>query len=408
MRNRITHSNTKPRPAAVITRNFSLLFIAHFFFGLSFWPYVLLPVFLQGLGADLAHVGIMMGASSIAGILIRPWIGITLDRIGRKRCLLIGGSAFFLCQLLYLSVDQIGWKIYVIRLFHGFGMGILMATFFTFAADISPRSRQTEGIALFGISGHISGVLAVPLGEYLIEFGGYSTLFKTCAIFSFLSMMISTLTREPKIEFAQVPPRLSHFFKAIVQRPNRVPLAATFLFALGMTSYMVFLKPYAQSIGLNRVSSFFLAYSLTAMTIRLVGGKWPDRFGWKTILYPALFSFSIGIFLLVFQPSSAGLVLSGALSGIGHGFIFPILSVLLIRRAPETERGIRMTLFTLFFDIGILFGAPFWGLIAEKAGYETLFFFSAVVALSSWGCLVFLGKESSTDDKARGLKRSNP
>ena len=54
-------------------------YFIHLFFGLSFWPYVLLPVFLQELGADLLMVGIMMGMASFSGILVRPWVGISLD-----------------------------------------------------------------------------------------------------------------------------------------------------------------------------------------------------------------------------------------------------------------------------------------------------------------------------------------
>jgi hypothetical protein len=69
--------------STLFTRDFSSLFTAHLLFGLSFWPYVLLPVFLQDLGADLAQVGLLMGAASLSGILIRPWIG---PPGGGRRC----------------------------------------------------------------------------------------------------------------------------------------------------------------------------------------------------------------------------------------------------------------------------------------------------------------------------------
>ncbi len=382
---------TQELPPKLFTQNFCLLFTAHLFFALAFWPYVLLPVFLQDLGGDLAGIGIIMGTASIAGIAIRPWIGVALDRIGRRRCIMFGGLAFLTAHFFYPYITQIGWGIYIVRLFHGLGMGILIATFFTLAADISPPSRRTEGIALFGISGHIAGTIGVPLGERIIQVSGYDTLFNVCAGFTILSVVISYFIKEPHCNNGKPSFNAKRFLKTIIHPPNRVPLAATGLFALGIISYMVFLKPYTRSFGLN-VSTFFLAYTLTAVIIRLIGGKWPDRFGLKTILYPSLFLLSSGIILLALRPSPLSLLISGILCGVGHGFIFPILSVLVLSRAPDSERGGRMTLFTLFFDIGWFLGSPLWGYVAKVQGYETMFFLSAMTILVSMGAFVLLDR----------------
>ena len=70
------------KPPALLSRNFINLFISGLFFGLAFWPYVLLPVYLQNLGANLPMVGILMGAAPLAGIVVRPFVGTALDRIG--------------------------------------------------------------------------------------------------------------------------------------------------------------------------------------------------------------------------------------------------------------------------------------------------------------------------------------
>ncbi|MFQ5780568.1 MAG: MFS transporter, partial [Nitrospiria bacterium] len=360
-----------------------------------FWPYVLLPVFLQDLGADLAQVGIIMGTASLSGILIRPGIGFAIDGIGRRICLLSGGVIFLLANLSYLWINQVGWGIYGARLLHGFGMGILTATFFTLAADIAPVSRRTEGIGLFGISGHLSGAIGVFLGEQFIRLGGYSLFFKGCAGFAGLSILASLYIREPRRNLIKTP--VGGVLRAALQRSVRIPLAATLCFALGLTSYMVFLKPFALSVELGFVTYFFLTYSLSAVTIRLVCGDWPDRFGLKRILYPSLVLLAVGIISISLRPSPAGLVMSGMLCGIGHGFIFPILSVLIIGRARDANRGgLMMSLFTLFFDIGIFIGAPFWGLIAKWYGYQIMFFTASAIILISLVSFLILDKDGRT------------
>lgn len=375
----------------LLTRNFLLLCAAHLLFGLSFWSYVLLPVFLQRLGADLAEVGVLMGGASLAGILVRPWIGSRLDRVGRRSSLLGGGFIFLTANLLYLWIDRIGWGIYAVRLLHGAGTGILMATFFTLAADLSPASRRTEGIALFGVSGHLAGALGVLLGEQILRWGGYHALFKAGAGLAGLSVLVSFSIREPSGQGEALPEE--PFLKMATKRAIRIPLAATFAFGVGMASYMVFLKPYAFSVGMNSVAYFFLAYSLTAVAVRLIGADWPDRFGLKSVLYPAQLSLAAGVVLIFLLPSPAGLVFSGLLCGVGHGFIFPILSVLVVSREHEARRGSLMTLFTLLYDLGLLVGAPLLGLIANRHGYPGMFILAALVVFASWLLFLLLDRE---------------
>lgn len=366
--------------------------MAHFFFGLAFWPYVLLPVFLQNLGADLLVVGVIIGFASLAGIIVRPWVGTALDRIGRRKCLLTGGSIFLLSNLLYLQIDSITSMIYGVRLLHGMGMGILFATFFTLAADISPVERRTEGIGLFGISGHLSGAVGVMLGEKIIGLWGYSAMFLTCALFSLVSLLISLRIRDPGQHHHET--KSVSFIRLSLLPRLRFPLFATISFAIGLTAYMVFLKPYALSVGIGSVSSFFVTYTLSATAVRLIGGHWPDRFGLRQVLYPTMASMSLGIFLFVIQPTFTGLVISGVLCGIGHGFMFPILSVMFIESAEEKNRGSLITLFTMLIDIGFLIGAPLLGLIAKGGNYGTMFLTAAFIQIASliMGVVWYRGK----------------
>ena len=383
-------SSTRREPPKLLTRNFKILFAAHLFFGMSFWPYVLLPVYLQTLGADLLIVGIIMGTASLAGIISRPWVGAALDRVGRKRCLIIGALVFLAANLLYLKVDNLDGLIYIARLLHGLGMGILMVSFFTLAADLSPEKRRMEGIALFGISGHLSGTIGVPLGEAVIRFGGYHALFWNCAVLALLSVFMIFWIRDPGHHEPETP---SISFWRLAKEPAiRVPLLATVAFSISLASYMIFIKPYALSMGIGSVTQFFLAYTLSAVGVRLVGGSWPDRFGAKRVLYPSMVSMALGILLLMIQPTLSGLIISGALCGIGHGFIFPILSIMVIGTERKSSRGSLMALFTMLFDIGLLIGAPMLGFIAREGHYAPMFLTAALIQLVALAAFVLSGR----------------
>ncbi len=366
--------------------------MTHIFFGMAFWPYVLLPGYIQALGADPLQIGMMMGAASLSGVLIRPWIGHLLDRNGRRRYLIIGELVFFATHLFYLGSSSFGWALLVIRLVHGLAIGILVVTFFTLAADLSPR---VGGIALFGISGQLSGTLGVPIAEKAVSLGGYPALFLFCASMSGISLLLCLCIRDTKQRKSETDFKL--FFQIAARAALRVPLLATFAFSLGTTSFIVFLKPYLLMTGVGRVTHFFLAYTLSAMAIRLIGGDWPDRYGQKWTLYPALLSLAIGILLLTRTPSLSGLIVSGILCGIGHGFAFPILSITVIERGGAVHRGALMALYTLTFDLGGFIGSPLFGWVVREQGYTTLYVVAALIVTFSVTVLAGFDKISIKD-----------
>ncbi|MBI3598154.1 MAG: MFS transporter [Nitrospirae bacterium] len=365
----------------LFTRDFSLLFLAHLFFGLALWPYVLFPAHLQELGADPFHMGLFMAGASLSGVMVRPFVGHLMDKNGRQVYLLIGGMIFLITHLLYLLPNRLGWALFSVRLLHGCATGILMATFFTLAADLSPPSRRVSGIALFGISGQLSGTIGVTLAEKMVSLGGYQYLFILCAILSGISLFLSYFIREPVEEKREIS--VERFWKRALHPDLRIPFLTTFLFSLGLTSFMVFLKPYAQTVMLHQVSYFFLAYTISAISIRLIGGDWPEHYGPKRALAPALCSLALGIAMIVLLPSTGGLIVSGIFCGLGHGLVFPILSAIIISRGGEPYRGGFMTLYTLVFDLGALLGSPLFGLMVNGFGYTALYCTAAT--------LVFLG-----------------
>jgi predicted MFS family arabinose efflux permease len=248
---------------------------------------------------------------------------------------------------------------------------------------------------MFGISGQLSGTVSVLLAEKMVQIGGFRYFFILCAVASGISLLLSLLIRET-VEKKPADLSFEQFLRKAMTRSVRIPFLTTFLFSMGITSYIVFLKPYTQSIGLNNVSYFFLPYTIAAIAVRLIIGDYPDRYGPKSVLYPALFSLAFGMFLIVFLPNTGGLIASGIFCGLGHGLVFPSLSTLIISRGGESYRGGFMTLYTLVFDLGALLGSPLLGLLVKGLDYRAIYFVAAVLVLSSVAALYFLDRPPST------------
>ena len=160
-----------PRPAEppLLTGPFVALMYAPFLQGLGYASMVLLPVYLDFLGATRGQVGLFMAAGSVGGLLSRPGVGWALDRFRREHVLLVGTA------ILAIGVASIGWidrlepLLWVSRFLVGIGSGVRFTGDFTMAGDLIPVSRRTEGIALFGVSGLLPLAANALVGRIGIE-----------------------------------------------------------------------------------------------------------------------------------------------------------------------------------------------------------------------------------------------
>ena len=97
------------------------------------------------LEADSIGVGVALGSFSVAALLLRPFVGWSADRFGRKP-LLIGGSLITVGALaLHLVANDIVVFI-AARSLLGAGEGFFFVAALAAAADIAPEARRGEAI----------------------------------------------------------------------------------------------------------------------------------------------------------------------------------------------------------------------------------------------------------------------
>lgn len=331
-----------------------------------------LPGYLEGIGGGQAEIGVIMGVLSVSAIVFRPTIGRLMDRRGRKPVVLAGAAINLLAVCAYLTASTLGPWIYLIRIIHGIGQAALFSVFFTIAADVVPASRRTEGIAVFGVSGLLPLSLGGLLGDLILGRWDYSVLFLFSALVSLISLLLCTAIPEtrPARSKEGAPTQLLTIFLA----RNLIPLwILTFGFTCGLTSYFTFLKTYIDKTNVGTVGLFFFAYSASAVICRLFFSWIPQKVGLRRMLVPMLTSLGGGILMLAYAEHAATIAGAGVLCGLGHAYVFPIISALVVSRADDDNRGAAMTMYTALFDLGALIGAPLFGWIIEVSSYQTMF-----------------------------------
>ena len=365
---------------AIWTRAFILAFVGHFAFALGLWTFVHLPGYLEILGGGHTEIGLIMGVLSVSAIVCRPSIGRLMDKRGRRPVVLWGALINLVAVVAYLSANSLGPWIYLIRVVHGVGQAALFSVFFTIAADVVPVSRRTEGIAVFGVSGLLPLSIGGLLGDTILRYWSYDTLFAIAAGISFVALLLCTMIPETRPERAF--DEKSKTFGEIFFLPGLMPLwLLTFGFTCGLTSYFTFIKTYIGEIQVGSVGLFFFVYSTTAVVTRLFCAWIPARLGVKRTLLPTLLSLVAGILLLASAEHGSTVAMAGVLCGLGHAYVFPIVSAMVVSRAPDDSRGVAMTLYTALFDAGALLGAPIFGWIIEGTNYQTMFVTAVGVVL---------------------------
>ncbi len=367
------------------SRAFWLCFWANLLQGVAFNLFLHFPGYLHDLGAGDVEIGWISGITAVAAIALRPPIGRAMDRRGRRPLIVLGGVLHAAVVGLYLAVDQIGPFLYAVRVLHGLAEAMLFSALFTYAADHVPARGRTQGLAWFGVSGMLPMSVGGVLGDALLEVRGFDALFQVALGLALLSLLVSLAlperwqARRGADGAADEPP--AGLRAALAQR-DLVPLwQVGAAFSIAVTALFVFTRRFVDETGIGSVGSFFTAYTVAALFLRVFFGWLPDRIGPKRVLLPALLALAAGFVWLSQASSDRDVVVGGVLCGIGHGYAFPILFGLVVSRTPESNRGMAMAVYTALFDLGVLLGGPFFGLWIELRGFAVMFLAAAGLVL---------------------------
>ena len=362
-------------PEPLFTRAFVSVFAANTFMELAWSLFLHFPGYLQDLGADEVQIGILVGVTALASIVIRPWIGQAMDVRGRRQVIIAGNVLHVPVLALYLTVKALGPWIYIVRILHGLASATLFTSLFTYAADVVPVTRRTQGIAIFGISGLMPIGLGGILGDGILAIGDFTTLFVTAMGLAVAALLVALPLQD--VHGAEVSEERRGFWAAFGQRDLRPLWLAALVFALALATFFTFLKTFVIETGFGSVGLFFGVYTATAIGLRMVAADLPDRLGHKRVMFPAFGMMAAGFIVLSWADSALDMAIAGFLSGVGHGYVFPIMFGMVVTRARPSERGSASAIFTAVFDVGTLIGGPMFGLAIRFGDYRAMWWLAA-------------------------------
>lgn len=369
------------------TPSFFLLVAAHFLQGLGYASMLLLPLYLSFLGASRTEIGTIMAMAAIGSIAARPAIAWALDVVGRKRTLIVGTVSLSIAMFSFGALTELSPLVYFIRLFMGAAVGALFTGYFTFAADIVPAKRRTEGLALFGISG-LAPMIVNPFAKQLgIDAPELRYFYPIVGVATLCSLIPLAFIRETPRAKAATNERYS-FTKVLAAVRERsffsVWIGTAFLGGT-VSVFHSFATVSAENRAVGQSATIWLTYAAGATIVRVFGGFGGlfDRIRPVYMIVPAFLVYALAAILLATAHSAPPLILAGLFAGAGHGIGFPVLTAQAVARSPEHLRGSAIATLTAIWELAALLFTPMFGAIADHHGDQTMFLLVATMIAGS-------------------------
>ncbi len=347
--------------------------------------------YVASVGYSVDVLGWITGIGVAGTILLRPHAGTWIDSVGCRPCFVAAAVGGAIANFSFQFATSF-WSICAIRTLMSASHATFLTTVAVYAAHAASPQRRAESLGTVGIGGFMGMMIGPTVGDVIFATaagadGTFPLFFNIVACVSLLAGLVVINVRVDAPErHADAPP-----FWALLRRhwPGRI-LTVCVAFAACLTIQMTFLERFAHHRGFEDIRWFFLAYGPTAIVLRILGRRVPQRFGRRRVCVTGLCIMGIGVLLFIPVRASWHLVFPAMLMGVGHAWIFPSMVDLVADAMPVEHRGLGTSVALGAMDVGFIFGGIAWGQLIAWVGFEATFVAAAVAtcAVAVWYAIV--------------------
>jgi MFS family permease len=367
----------------ILTRDFISVWTASLagFFSFYLIQQPTLPLYVQHLGGSAAEIGWVGGAFSITTILARPFVGRTVDAVGRRVVIIAGGLIFLVCAPLYAVASTIPLLL-ALRMVHGAGMAVFTTGTTTYATDLAPDLRRAEAISYYGIASNLAlGVGPLAASVLLAFHVSFRAVFFIAAAVALVTVAVMLQAGEsPHHRVRRSGWTVDTLFNRRALAPAALLFSASYTYGALVTFIAV--STLRAHLGKDAVAWFWLAYACALIPVRLIGGRVADKLSRTASIVPGLLMLSASMFMVAAVHGLMLLIVSAVLYGGGFALVYPALLALTVDRVGATARGTAMATFSLSLDAGTGIGAVVSGMLAQAIGFTPMYVLAAVAPLA--------------------------
>lgn len=337
----------------------------------------ILPVYLQSSGFAETQIGIIMGATAMSALLIRPWIGYQVDSKGSRPVILIGQILLILSTIGYWWATSF-LAFFVLRFLYGVGQAFYGTGAVTFASSIGSGDNNSNAIAMYTLTTMFGLGLSMSIAQTTFDSFGFNVLVGSSVILIGIAFSMMQWRSSP-IKLAATKGERTPFKEVLASNVVCATTLCQFAASFSFSALLTFIPLAAIDKGIGFYSLFFIAFAIAVISSRVFVQRVKQRLGLVNAAIYSSIIMLVSILMLIFTISPIILVVSGVLFGIGFGIVYPALVMLLVERINQKNRGTALGVMIAAGDIGNALSSAILGAVAEHLGYAVLFSITALL-----------------------------
>jgi DHA1 family multidrug resistance protein-like MFS transporter len=345
--------------------------------------YIYIPIlaaYVEKVGGSLQAVGLVMSAYGLSQFLLRIPIGLLSDYLKRRKPFILLGF------LLHLSASLgLAFSTNIASLFFSFfitgAASSMWVVFVVLFSSYFPIVQASQAMSIIFFFTRLSQMVTNYAGGLLAEYWGWTAPFYGGAVLAVLGFSIAFGIKDQRPPESADPIWKNLLAALRNSQLLQLTLICILLQIAQQSTVSGFTPIYALRIGASKedLGILLFCFMLTATLISLLYGSFHRQYlKEKTILVGGFILLAIVTFSIPLTHQLWMLFVIQGLTGFGAGLIYPILTGLALKTAPDDQRATAMGFYHSLYAGGMALGPILAGLIGERWGLSAIFIFSGV------------------------------
>ena len=351
--------------------------------------YPIWPLFVTGvLGANMTVLGLIDGLGDAIVSLSQAASGYFSDRLRKRKIFIVLGYVCGSLSRVGYAVSSAWPHLIPFRILDRAGK-IRSAPRDAIIADVSTRENRGGNFGILRTMDNLGAVCGILISIALLGSIGFKNLFFLAAIPSLIAVLLVIFAIKEK------KPTDTRIFKGLrlkdLDRNFRLFLLLNALFSLGSFSYS-FLLIYAKQYGfkLTTVPLLYLIFTAVAFLVSLPFGKLSDRIGRKKVMILAFIFWGMVCLSFILFHASWAIAVTFVLYGLHRGALDTVQKTFVAELCPEAYRASSLGGFQMVIGLCALPASLIAGLLWDKLGILSPFYFSLGLTILSSLLLIFV------------------
>lgn len=361
----------------------------------------LMSVYVQSIGANTAEIGLTVATFQAASLASQYWWGNRSDRIGRRKPLvLIGTAGMALVYLVTASINWYGW-LFIIRIAEGLVMAAYQSGSLALMGDVlEDEAARGRLMGMYRSLGSLAFAGAALTGGLLADQFGLRTPLMLAGAFHMLAFLLVLGIRErgttlPTEAAVPAAPVVRERLGDVLPRDPRSRmvlwsfLALSFVWFFGMGSVVSLWPVYMRGVGYSQtyVSGLWALAALGEVPMLMIAGWMADRWGRKWVIIGGVTGQALVYTAYTISTALTWLVPVQMIRSLTYSSFETPAMLYATELGLRRQRGRLSGIYYTASGIGGIAGASIGGAVAQMLGlplmYRGVALIMGIVALST-------------------------